>query len=409
MKIKIMNLFIAALLAFSALMAASPVSAHGRVADLKGLISAVDTGAGTLTVTPKGGGPDVTFNVDSSTLITRLHHSASLADLQPGDRVKVWYNPSTLLASRIQADLNLVSVEGAISGVDTGAGTVSITPRGGSTDVVLNVDSTTVIKRSGATAGLADLKVSDRVTAKYYPTTLLAASISAWPNLVTLKGTISGVDTGAGTLTVTPKGGGTDVVLNVDLTTVIKRSGATASLADLQVSDRVEATYNPVTLLAASVNAWPYLATLKGTISGVDTGAGTLTVTPKGGGTNVVLNVDSTTVIKRSGATASLADLKVGDLVEAKYNPVTLLAANISAWPKIVWLWGTISAVDTGAGTLTVTPKNGGADVVLTVDSHTYIRRGHHSATLADLQVGDHVLASYDQGSLLALWLIVGY
>ena len=217
------------------------------------------------------------------------------------------------------------------------------------------------------------------------------------------------MDTGAGTLTVTPKGGGANVVLNVDSATVIKRSGATASLADLQVSDRVEATYNPVTLLAASVNAWPNLVTLMGTISAVDTGAGTLTVTPKGGGTNVVLTVDSTTVIKRSGATASLADLKVGDLVEAKYNPVTLLAANISAWPKIVWLWGTISAVDTGAGTLTVTPKNGGANVVLTVDSKTYIRRDHHSATLADLQVGDHVLARYDQGSLLALWLIVGY
>ena len=228
---------------------------------LQGLISAVDTGAGTLTVTPKGGGSNVTFNVDSSTVITRLHHSASLADLQPGDRVKVWYNPSTLLASRIKADLNLVSVEGAISGVDTGAGTVSITPKGGGTDVVLNVDSTTVIKRSGATAGLADLKVSDRVEARYNPVTLLAASINAWPYLATLKGTISGVDTGAGTVTITPKGGGTDVVLNVDSTTVIKRSDATASLADLQVSDRVTAKYYPTTLLAASISAWPNLVT----------------------------------------------------------------------------------------------------------------------------------------------------
>ncbi len=409
MKIKIMNLLIAALLAFSVLMTASPVSAHWWGADLKGLISAVDTGASTLTVTPKWGGSDVTFNVDSSTVITRLHQPASLADLQPGDRVDVRYDPSTMLASRITAVLNLVTLTGTISGVDTGAGTVTITPRNGGADVVLNVDSTTVIKRSGATASLADLVVSDRVEARYNPVTFLAAYINAWPYLATIKGTISAVNTGAGTVSITPKKGGADVVLNVDSTTVIKRSDATASLADLQVSDRVTAKYYPATFLAATISAWPNLVTLKGTISGVDTGAGTLTVTPKYGGADVVLHVDSSTTIKRNGATASLADLKVGDLVEARYNPVTLLAANISAWPKIVVLWGTISGVDTGASTVTITPKYGGADVVLNVDSKTIISRNHHSASLADLQVGDHVLGGYDQASMLALWLIVVY
>jgi len=65
--------------------------------------------------------------------------------------------------------------------------------------------------------------------------------------------------------------------------------------------------------------------------------------------------------------------------------------------------------VDSGASTLTITPKNGGADVVLTVDSHTMIRRGHYPAGLADLQVGDHVFGTYDQASLLATMLIVFY
>ena len=44
----------------------------------------------------------------------------------------------------------------------------------------------------------------------------------------------------------------------------------------------------------------------------------------------------------------------------AKYNPVTLLADSIWAWPNLVPLEGSIAAVDTGAGTVTVTPKHGG-------------------------------------------------
>jgi Cu/Ag efflux protein CusF len=141
----------------------------------------------------------------------------------------------------------------------------------------------------------------------------------------------------------------------------------------------------------------------------VDTGAGTVTVTPKHGSNNVVLNVDSTTQIHRNGTVATLADLHAGDRINAKYNPVTFLAAEIWAWPNYVSIWGTISGVDTGASTVTITPKNGGADVVLKVDSNTMIRRGHNQATLADLQVGDHVFGVYDQATLLATMLIVLY
>ena len=86
-----------------------------------------------------------------------------------------------------------------------------------------------------------------------------------------------------------------------------------------------------------------------------------------------------------------------------------MLAAEIWARPNYVSILGTISSVDTGASTVTITPKNGGADVVLKVDSNTMIRRDHIPPPWADLQVGDHVFGMYDQASLLATMLIVFY
>ena len=393
MKNRILNLLIVSLLVFSVLVTtAQPVSAHpDKNHGLQGVISAIDLGASSLTLTPKKGA-DVVLKVDSSTVITRSQHPATLADLQLGDRVEANYDPSTMLAKRIKADPNLATVKGTIKAVDSGASTLTVTPKNGGADVVLNVDSSTQIMRNGAAATLADLQVSDIVQAKYNPVTFLAASIAAWPNLVMLKGTISAVDSGAGTLTVTPKSGGADVVLNVDSTTQIKRNDAAATLADLQVGDPVQAKYNAGSFLAANIWAWPNLVTLKGTISAVDTGAGTVTVTPKGGGADVVLNVDSTTVIQRNDAAATLADLKAGDTVKAKYNAVSFLAASISAWTNWPRVKGTITAVDTGAGTVTVTPEDTGdhhdasADIVLNVDSTTADpaqRRTGHAGRLA--------------------------
>jgi hypothetical protein len=80
------------------------------------------------------------------------------------------------------------------------------------------------------------------------------------------------------------------------------------------------------------INARPNIVEVKGTISGV--GASTVSITPKKGGAAIVLNVDTTTVIKRNGAPVALAALQKGDLVEAKYNAVSLLAVRIDAMEK---------------------------------------------------------------------------
>ena len=403
MKIKFANLMIAALLVFGALAVARPVSAcYNERTELNGVISAIDTGANTLTITPKAGGADVVLKVDSTTVITRLFKKVSLADLQVGDRVEVRYDPSTMLASRIEAAPNLVDLMGVVTAIDTTGSTLTVIPKNGGANIVLNVDASTIIKRLGKSVTLADIQLGDKVYARYNPVTFLAASIWAMPNLVELVGLVTALDTTGNTLTVAPIKGGVNVVLNVDANTVIKRLGKVVTLADILLGDKVYAKYNPVTFLAASISAQSNLVDLVGFVSAIDATVNTLTVMPKKGGANVVLNVDANTIIKRSGQPATLAEIQLGDKVYARYNPVTFLAARIWAQPYLAELSGLVSAVDTTGGTLSVTIKNSSTPVVLKVDPTTVITRNGAAATLADIQLGDRVRAKYNLVTLLA-------
>jgi hypothetical protein len=385
---KIMHVLAVLSVVFGMLAATTPALASGSGSELKGLIALIDTSANTVTIAPKDGSANVTVNVDASTRIKRNGKPASIADLQVGDKAEAKYNLSTMLASKIEASINWVELKGVISAVNTAASTVTITPSKGGADVSLSVDSSTKIKRNSKSATLADLQIGDKVEAKYNGVTMLASKIEVKTNTAELKGMILAVDTAASTVTITPSKGGVDVTLNVDASTLIKRNGKPAALADLLVGDKVEAKYNPVTMFASKIEVKSSYSELKGKILAVDTVANTVTITSSKGGADVTLNVDSSTLIKKSEVTITLADLVVGDMVEAKYNPTTKLAAKIEV--KLPELNGTISAVDTAASTITVTPKGGGADVTFNVDASTVIKRHDLFVTLTDLVVGDN-------------------
>ncbi|MBI5942958.1 MAG: hypothetical protein HY864_01205 [Chloroflexi bacterium] len=229
-------------------------------------------------------------------------------------------------------------VSGTISAV--GASSLTITPKKGGADVTVTVDASTRIKRNGKTALLSDFQVGEKVEAKYDKTSMLASKVEAKTRSGgsnsngELKGTISAV--GAGSLTITPKKGGADVTITVDASTRIKRGGKTALLTDLQVGDKVEAKYNKTTMLASKVEAKSATSggkdsTKKGEVRGVISaiGSATVTITPSKGGADVTLMVDSSTRYERGRTHITLADLMVGDRVEAKYNPTTMLASKI--------------------------------------------------------------------------------
>ncbi|MBI5354243.1 MAG: hypothetical protein HZB50_16490 [Chloroflexi bacterium] len=299
--------------------------------EVEGFIAAVGTDS--VTITPKKGGADVIVLVDAATVITRNRIPALLTDLLVGDKVEAKYDRVTMLASKIEAKslpTNL-EVEGVIAAVATDS--VTITPKKGGADVTVLVDATTSITRSGKPALLTDLLVGDKVEAKYDRITFLASKIKAKAKPVNLEveGVIAAV--GVDSLTITPKKGGADVTVLVDVSTRIKRGGKPALLTDLLVGERVEAKYNTTTMIASKIDdktkAPSNKGELHGIVSAIDLTLGTVTISPSNGGADVTLTVDASTRIQRGHAVITLADLLVGDKVEAKYDKTTFLASKI--------------------------------------------------------------------------------
>jgi len=400
---KIIHILTVVLVVFGMLATATPALAKNDTGKVAGVIAAIDTTASIITITPKSGA-DVVSTMDSGTIIRRNTRLVTLADLQVGDKVDARYDPATLIASKVFAWFKARNVMGTIAAVDTTASTVTIKRKFGRTEVIVNVNSSTWIKRNGHKAALADLTVGDIVDAWYDPATMIASKVFAMINQVHLVGTISAVDTTASTVTVTRTPGRKTVTLVVDAKTKIKQNNLPAILADLQVGDKITAQYNPVTKLAYRIYATnASLAALAGVIKAVDTTANTVTIKPMRGA-EVALKVDASTVIMRNGLPATLADLLVGDHVAVKYNQATMLAYRIEAKGGLASeVAGVIKAVDTTASTVTIKPAHEDTDVVLTVDADTVIMRNNIAATLADLKSGDMVVAKYDPATMVAL------
>ncbi|HZQ11082.1 MAG TPA: DUF5666 domain-containing protein [Anaerolineae bacterium] len=156
-------------------------------AEVKGVITAVDTSLSTITISTKKAG-SLTLAVDASTKIRKQHiKNATINDLAINDQVEVKYNTTTNVAQRIQAKpgkpakVKLGKVEGQVTAVDLGASSVTIQPKNGAA-VTVFADASTKIERNDQHATLADIQVGDHAEAKFDPQTFLASKIEAGAN-----------------------------------------------------------------------------------------------------------------------------------------------------------------------------------------------------------------------------------
>lgn len=242
----------------------------------------------------------------------------------------------------------------------------------------------------------------------------LSGSALAHDNGNKVKGKIVAIDLGTNTVTIAPKKGGTNVVLNVDSNTKITKGGQLVSLADLKIDDKVEGRYDPNSMLAKSLEVKAQKSNghkskgkteVKGTITNIDLGANTLTINPIKGGAAMTFSVNSSTLFKRGHQWITLSDLTVGEQVEIKYDPNTLLAIEVKVedHKEEAEVKGTITNIDLGANTITINPKNGGAAMTFSVNSSTIVEKGHQWITLSGLTVGEQVEIKYDPNTLLAI------
>lgn len=283
--------------------------------EIKGVLTSVDVGSGTLQVLSQVIATDalttiVEENADDS------YSSLTLADLAVGDYVEVSgerLEDGSLLATRIERkrldvqddDYGEAELRGVVSALDATAKTFQIG------DQLVDYAAATV---EGSLADGVRVEVEGQLTG----TTLTASKVEVDDDVdgepegeAELEGQLTALDSAARTFTLlgyTVDYSGASVEGNlVDGARVEVEGEFDAVDATLLHADKVEVKHEGGGLGSAD-------GEIKGSISGLDTAAGTFAIGDIG------FYVTSATVIESDDREAALADLQDGDFVEVRFD-----------------------------------------------------------------------------------------
>jgi hypothetical protein len=311
-----------------------------------------------------------------------------------------------------------VEVEGTI----TAASATSITIHDShAANVVIALTSATVIRKGDVTAAAADLKVGDQVHVKV---ATVSGVVTATQVLVQAEDTkhepeaaeIEGSLTAASKTSITVHSArGTDTVVALTSTTVIRKGDATIAAADLKVGDQVHVQavsangVNTATLVLVQreVEDEHHPLEVSGTITAVS--AASITV-HDAQGNNVILMLTANTIIRKGDASVAATDLKTGDKVEvaavAQGTVNTAIAIHVEApEPAEDAKPGLVSGPVTAVSGTALTVRRDNGSVIVKTDASTVIKKKGSTVALSDVHVGDTVTAAgtfATDGSLLA-------
>ena len=323
------EVFVSALIlamALGSIPAAEARSGGSNAASITGTIYTIDVAKKNITIKTDVG-TSVKLAIGKSTLITRNGVPSSLPGLTLHDSITGQYRVSRLTATVLTASGPAVTAaSGKASSVSSASGALSI----GSQQLQTNAN--TRISRNGQIVALRKITLSDSLVAHVAMGTNVALDVLAdGPDESEVQGIISAIV--GSNVTITPDDGSAAVTIVVGTGTVIEVNDTAGTLADLQVGQAVDAEYDPTTLVAFSidVNNESEEVEVQGTVAGVDTTAGTVTIAPLGGGPNITLVVNASTEIEVNGEGATLADIQIGMPIQAEYDSATLVATQIEA------------------------------------------------------------------------------
>ena len=298
-------------------------------------------------------------------------------------------------------------IEGLVQSVDGTAGTLTVADqRLGTLNVTTS--ASTEIRHGGTAIPLAQIQVGWRVHVKgslQADGTYAATEITVQDEgngggggggETEVQGTIQSIDSVGMSFTVQEQDG-TVVTVDTDASTVFTMGGQPASFSDLATGQMVEVegtTQTDGSVLASHVSIEVQETEVQGTVQTIDSVGMSFTVQEQDG-TIVTVDTDANTVFRMGDQSATFADIVVGDSVEV--NGITqadgsVLASrvNIEA-PETepVEVEGTVSSIDTTAGTFVVSTDSG--DVTVDTNASTQWHGQGHPSGIGDLAVGDHV------------------
>lgn len=327
-------------------------SAHSRRRglDRRDEIEGIVTAASATSVTIHDShGQDVTVKVDDNTVIRKGQTPVAAADLTPGTRVHAKgtkADDGSLTASEIivQNEDNGQDAVVEVEGIITAASATSITVHDShGQDVVVAIDTTTVIRKGQTPVAAAELAPGMRVhvkAARATDGTLTAVEVIVQNDENHSGLEIEGLITAASATSITVHDShGMDDVIAIDPATIIRKGQTPVDAAALTVGTRVHVkvtragdgtlTATEVIVQDDSESSDGQEVELEGTVKSV--GTDSLVVTTETG--DVTVQVSSATKIRRRSATLTLSQIVAGDRVGVdgtKVDDTTVLARMIS-------------------------------------------------------------------------------
>ncbi len=403
-----------ALLGVSFVLLALALNLAAATTTAKGKLNTVDPGQRKVSLKTDSGGV-LYLKAPSAAVIIRNGSRVALNKLTLRDTATIKYDPATGNVANLNASGPRVSQSnGTVKGVRDTAGTVKVGLKN------FKTFATSKLVRNGRVVPLGRLTRHDTVAVHARPGTVQVNDIlGCGPEESEMEGTILAIDPVAGTITVATDNETPAMTFTTDAATIIELDDAAVALSALTVELEVEVIYNPETLLAYRIEAETECdeAEIEGTVSAIDLGAGTITITPYGGEEvvqcyPVTLTVTADTEIIVNGVGAVLADIQVGMEASAVYSEATLIAKRIEAGTEDgeeedeESVEGTV--LELGENTITIGYASEAnlvgceEPVTLTVDGSTLITINGEAGLFTGILVGDWAWATYDEETLLA-------
>ncbi|MSP78797.1 MAG: DUF4382 domain-containing protein [Dehalococcoidia bacterium] len=354
------------------------ISASGKIVQPKGqalavgVVKAVDTANGTVTLTTKSGN-DMTLHIASNSTLKAKRSSVDAKSLSTnvGTEAAVEYNTETKAIAQLVADTDAkaradvgsrLSLSGSVKSVDNAMGTVVIVTDSGTT-VTVTVDNGSKVQLDGLASNLLRLnsKPGARVYMEYNPNGNIVRNLSAEGHSIAVtSGWLKALDIGKSTLTLDV--GGRDLTLSATSSSRLLVNGSIAPLASLKgmIGSRVTVAYGQDSKALASLDATGSASTPPATNAGAS------------------VNVGSATVGVGAGGNASVTP--VAPAAPGSQRQVSG-SASASSRTKIS---GTLKTASLANNTLTVTTA-GGLDITLKVADNSGMTLNGSPVSLATL------------------------
>lgn len=391
-----------------------------------GVITAVDTTAGTITVSV--GSEDhattsVTFKTTATTTYTADGTTISLSSLSAGELVDVMTAPTDPTTATAITALDR-RVWGVVTAVDTTANTISLTVDGSSTPTVYTLNSAATFDINGSTGTLSSVTVNspaglrlaalDGTVLEVHQDTNGGQGGGGGDNggggqtmePTEVQGSVVSTDTTANTITVANAQTMANATYNVTSSSLIYLNGTPSTLANIPANAQIElkVASDGVTVIAMQAEVQDNNGggdqqnqEFQGAIVSISSTNNTITVQGEDGSQGT-FTTNSSTTVTLGGSASTFSALMPGMPVNLTLasDGMTVTAIDAQMPPPNPGpgnpgdgqqAGGMITAIDTTANTITLQPEHGPAQT-FNVNSMTMIVLDGAPSTLSALTVG---------------------